>query len=63
MNTKLEQELLDGPCTSYWLKEQIRNLDKRDVLDAMRDAELLAKVANERWQAVERIYWQAMENR
>ena len=31
----------DNPATSYWLKNAISQADKRDILDAMLDADLL----------------------
>jgi hypothetical protein len=44
MNTMLERSLLADPAVSYWLKGQIRQSRDRDVLDALRDAELLSEV-------------------
>ncbi len=37
-----EQALVDDPSTSYWLKEQLEASKKRDMVDALRDAETLA---------------------
>ena len=48
MNTTLEQSLLADPAVSYWLKAQIRQTRDRDVLDALRDAELLSEVLRTR---------------
>ena len=47
-----EQEILNNPTISYWLKEQIIISEKRDVLDAINDAELLLKILNERFEAL-----------
>lgn len=41
-------ELIASPCTSYWLKDALRVLSQRDVLDASRDAEILALVMQKR---------------
>jgi hypothetical protein len=41
-------ELLSDPSVSYWLKNALRALLKRDALDAVHDAELLAGVMRER---------------
>lgn len=38
------QQVIDSPCTSYWLKAALRALLERDALDATRDAELLAEL-------------------
>ena len=46
------QEILDNPTISSWLKEQIKISEKRDVLDAINDAELLLKILNERFEAL-----------
>jgi hypothetical protein len=48
MNTTREQSLLADPAVSYWLKGQIRQTRDRDVLDALRDAELLSEVLRTR---------------
>ena len=38
-------ERLEGsPATSYWLMEAVRELDKRDVLDALNDVETLCRM-------------------
>jgi len=44
-----EKELLNDPTISFWLKDQIQKLSERDILDVARDAELLAKVADQRF--------------
>jgi hypothetical protein len=41
-------QLLNDPATSYWLKDAIRALEKRDPLDAVRDAEVLHALADAR---------------
>jgi len=44
MNNLKIQELLDSPCTSYWLKDALRSALNRDCVDAAADAEVLAAV-------------------
>ena len=39
---------LDSPATSYWLGQALLALDSRDPIDALNDAEQLAKLATER---------------
>jgi hypothetical protein len=63
MLTPTINEVLNNPCTSYWLKDAIRTAFNRDILDALRDAELLAKLLDNRRAEIERLYWQAVENR
>ncbi|TNC80206.1 MAG: hypothetical protein C9356_14865 [Oleiphilus sp.] len=43
-----ERSLLNDPSVSYWLKEQLEVLQKRDPLDALRDAETLVEVLREK---------------
>lgn len=44
----LEQEMLNDPSTSFWLKEQIKATKQRDLLDALNDAEALVLVLKSR---------------
>ena len=48
MKTPTEQELLNDPSISYWLKGQVQASQSRDCLDALLDAELLVEVLKER---------------
>jgi hypothetical protein len=45
---KMTQQQIDAiladPCASYWLKNALAAALKRDPIDAMHDAEFLAKV-------------------
>lgn len=45
---KSEAEILLDPGASYWLKDQVVALRKRDPVDALRDIEVLARLARER---------------
>lgn len=44
-----EDNLLRDPSVSYWLKTQIAESKGRDILDSIRDAELLLNVLNRRF--------------
>lgn len=44
-----EQMILNDPAVSFWLKSQIQGLNKRDVLDALNDAELLVSICKKRF--------------
>lgn len=44
-----EDSLLRDPSISYWLKTQIVESKGRDILDSIRDAELLLSVLNRRF--------------
>lgn len=39
---------------SYWLKRATAELDERDTIDALLDADALARLARMRWQEVQR---------
>jgi hypothetical protein len=43
-----EKELLTKPDVSYWLKNQITESVQRDCLDALRDAQELVEILNQR---------------
>lgn len=45
----LKEQILGDASASYWLKGAIVALDKRDPLDALRDAEVLVMVLKDRW--------------
>ncbi len=46
-------EVLDSPCYSKALKEVLKAFDKRDCVDAMRDADVLAALCKLRVNDVE----------
>ena len=46
-------EVLDSPCYSKALKEVLKAFDKRDCVDALRDAELLVSLCKLRVNDVE----------
>ena len=50
--TQLRDQILADPSCSFWLKEAIGKLEKRDPCDAVGDAELLLRLANLRLDGV-----------
>ena len=44
----LEQQLLENPSVSYWLKNAIRDTYRRDCVDALHDAEVLVEILRKR---------------
>lgn len=44
-----ETELLNDQATSHWLREQIESSKKRDVCDALADAEALVALLRQRF--------------
>lgn len=46
-----EQDILNDPAISNWLKEQIVASKDRDVVDAINDVSILLKVLHERFEA------------
>ena len=46
-------EVLGSPCYNYALKEVLSTFDKRDCLDAMRDAQVLLSLCQLRFNEVE----------
>ena len=42
--------VLDSPAISFWLKKAIKDLEERDPVDAVKDAELLGRIAKLRLQ-------------
>lgn len=49
-SSSLEQDLLADPACSYWLRERLRDTRQRDPVDALRDAQLLVDVLEQRCQ-------------
>jgi hypothetical protein len=45
---KSDAELLASPCTSYWLKDRIREIDERDAVDMLYDSRTLVAVIERR---------------
>jgi len=44
-----EESIFSDPSTSYWLRQQIKDSEERDILDALKDAELLAAILQKRF--------------
>lgn len=47
------ENLLGSPTASFWLKHALRSAMDRDIVDATRDAELLARLLVQRREAVQ----------
>jgi len=45
---KSDRELLASPCVSYWLKDRIREIDQRDIVDILYDTKTLLAVIERR---------------
>ena len=43
-NMTLKEKVLADSSVHYWVKDQIRNAEKRDIVDAIKDADLLILV-------------------
>ncbi|EGQ7973450.1 hypothetical protein I7Z51_002372 [Vibrio parahaemolyticus] len=47
-----EQEVMNDPSTSYWLREQIEKSKERDILDVLDDTESLVLILKARLNAM-----------
>jgi hypothetical protein len=47
-------EVLADPCASYWLKDALRSAVRRDIVDAINDAETLVSVLTARLESITR---------
>lgn len=45
---EMREQILSDPAAAYWIKRAIRELGKRDPVDAVRDAEQLANLMRKR---------------
>ena len=48
-SSQLIESIERDPSSSYWLLEQVRRIDKRDIYDLMRDVALLGEVLDLKW--------------
>jgi hypothetical protein len=49
MNFPSISEVLADPCASYWLKDALRSVAHRDIVDALNDAEALLAILQDRF--------------
>ncbi len=42
-------EVLADPCASYWLKDTLHSAMRRDIVDAVNDAEALQAILQDRF--------------
>lgn len=47
-----EDQILNDPAASNWLKHQVEASKERDVVDALRDSEILVEVLAARYSEV-----------
>jgi hypothetical protein len=47
-------EVLADPCASYWLKDALRSAVRRDIVDAINDAETLVSLLTARLESITR---------
>ena len=53
----LAARIISDPAASYWLKDAVRALLSRDVVDAMTDAETLSTCVREHYQLATGRVW------
>lgn len=46
-------DVMESPCTSYWLKEALQKGLSRDPVDAVNDAEILLALLQERLRTIQ----------
>jgi len=51
-------EVLADPCASYWLKDALRSAVRRDIVDAINDAEALLAILQDRFDKLSARYKQ-----
>ncbi len=49
---ELIEQILVAPDASYWLKHALVDASRRDPLDALKDAELLARILRSRFHSI-----------
>ena len=49
---ELIEQILAAPDASYWLKRALVDASQRDPLDALKDAELVARILRSRFHSV-----------
>jgi hypothetical protein len=52
MKTNDRERLMNSDCTSFWLKDALKASLNRDILDAIRDAEILADLLTREFNAL-----------
>lgn len=49
---EMRDTYLDSPCTSFWLKDAIKSIERRDILDSWNDIQelvLMHKKYQKKW--------------
>jgi UDP-3-O-acyl-N-acetylglucosamine deacetylase len=47
-----ENDIMNDPACSHWLKRQLQETKERDILDALADVEILSDVLKKRFEAM-----------
>lgn len=55
-------QIVSDPAASYWLKDRIKELEARDPVDALRDAEALRLAASDRLTLIQREHYSRIIN-
>lgn len=50
--TELKERYISHPAISYWLKDRIKEIEQRDIVDFIVDLNILMKVAQARKEEV-----------
>lgn len=50
---RTENEILNDPAMSYWLKDAIKKAEQRDICDALNDAEFLVGYLRQKLEIVQ----------
>jgi hypothetical protein len=48
-SNQLIESIERDPSTSFWLLDQVRRIDERDICDLMRDVDMLKQVLDLKW--------------
>lgn len=48
----IEEQIINDPAASYWLKQQIKESSNRDILDVLNDVDILRSILSLRHEAI-----------
>ncbi|MDC9563416.1 MULTISPECIES: hypothetical protein [unclassified Pseudoalteromonas] len=48
----IEEQIINDPAASYWLKQQIKESSNRDILDVLNDVDILRSILSLRHDAI-----------
>lgn len=61
----IEEQIINDPAASFWLKEQIKDSSNRDILDVLNDVDILRSILTLRHEAIKvskSIWYNALKN-